>query len=160
MWHKVLGFENYQVNECGVVRNSLTANVLKQRLNKDGYPVVHLNRKKQRFVHRLMADAFLIKAEGKTQVNHKNGIKNDNDLKNLEWVTASENQIHSRKVLKNRCAIGELSGSVKLTESQVRQIRFRLSGGKRGIMTELSKEFGVTIGNIAAIKTYKSWNHI
>lgn len=58
-------------------------------------------------VHRLVAKAFLPNALGKTQVNHKNGIKTQNivnpddlygETTNLEWATNSENQLHAYKL--------------------------------------------------------------
>jgi hypothetical protein len=53
-------------------------------------------------VHRLVASAFIPNPENKEEVNHKNGIRDDNRLQNLEWVTASENVIHSYAVLKRK----------------------------------------------------------
>lgn len=72
--------------------------ILKPNLNTQGYPIVGicLNGKLiSRTIHKLVALSFIPNTENKPQVNHKNGIKTDNNVANLEWVTRSENVKHA-----------------------------------------------------------------
>ncbi len=75
--------------------------IMSQYLDKDGYPYVFFvqnTKRTKKMVHRLVAELFISKPTEKHQVNHKNGIRNDNTLENLEWVTHQENVIHGWKV--------------------------------------------------------------
>lgn len=72
------------------------------RLKKNGYVEVSLTKggvEKYYLLHRLVAKQFIPNPENKPQVNHINGIKHDNKVCNLEWVTAKENKDHQMKVL-------------------------------------------------------------
>ena len=93
----------YDVDKSGTVVNVKTGKILHQHKDKNGYLFVTLcnNGKQKRIaVHRLVALKFIPNTMNLPQVNHKNGIKTDNRVENLEWCSASENQRHRRYVLK------------------------------------------------------------
>lgn len=94
--------------------------ILSQRIKKNGYLQVKIcfnGLHYHRIVHRLVAEAFIINPLGKKEVNHKNGIKTDNRIENLEWVTSSENQIHAFKTgLQKAKSSSESSSSIKVRQ--------------------------------------------
>lgn len=66
--------------------------------DKIGYTIVGLNKYneyKLKKVHRLVAEAFIPNPENKSDVNHKDGNKSNNNVDNLEWVSRSENMKHA-----------------------------------------------------------------
>lgn len=92
-------FGSYVVYPDGRVYSNFKKRFLKPYVSANGYERIKLYKNKTDWesttVHRLVATVFLEKPEGKDQVNHKNGIKTDNRVENLEWCTGSENQKHS-----------------------------------------------------------------
>jgi hypothetical protein len=98
----------YQISDGGQVRRikpeqGTKCKVLKPTANKVGYLYVSLSSKcksRRVFVHVLVAESFIgPKPSPKHVVNHKDGIKNNNKLCNLEWVTKSEDCLHKHRVL-------------------------------------------------------------
>jgi hypothetical protein len=91
---------NYIIYSDGKVFSLNTNKFLKPHKGEKGYLRVRLSFDGKYFnyrIHRLVAIAFLPKLEGKNQVNHINGIKDDNRLENLEWCNNQENQLHAHK---------------------------------------------------------------
>lgn len=103
IWKDIDGYEGiYEVSSLGRVRSHNRQGWRKEFLsgheNNLGYISINL-RGKQFLLHRIVADAFLPKDTYRTEVNHKNGIRKDNRLSNLERCTHSENMAHSYKNL-------------------------------------------------------------
>lgn len=106
----IKSFNNYEVTICGKIINRNTNRIIKTKPS-GGYERLKLSnggRCKKIYLHRLLAEAFIPNPENKPQVNHKDGDKLNNYIANLEWVTPSENGIHSYRVLGNK--VGFQSG--------------------------------------------------
>ena len=113
IWKDIPGFEGmYQASNLGNIKSlsrkvdnryMLQERVLKPALNAQGYLFVVLCKKGKTFdkrVNRLVAEAFIPNPYKKTYVNHKNEIKTDNNVENLEWMTPKENSNYSVKKIK------------------------------------------------------------
>lgn len=101
MEKQIKGYSYYLVNTSGEVFSYKggSRHQLKPYIDKDGYLIFRLssdtNERKAYKAHRLVADTFIPNLENKPVVNHKDGVKNNNEVDNLEWVTHSENTKHA-----------------------------------------------------------------
>lgn len=114
--------------------------------------------RKSMLLHRLVALTFLVDTYSPDkEVNHKDTNKLNNDLKNLEWVTRSENLKHAYDHHLISVS-GELNPRALLTEENVLSIYQRLLSGESN--KSLADEYNVGTTTILSIKTKQSWNYL
>ena len=109
-WREVKEYINYEVNQFGEIRHKKRKKILKPRSNNGGYQYVNfkINGKNTNFaVHRIVANAFIPNPNGYTEVNHKDYDKTNNCVKNLEWVSSSQNKQHSYLKKENKKSRGK-----------------------------------------------------
>lgn len=149
-WKPIDGFPNYQVSNKGRVKNIETGKVMKNRSNNHGYPYVALpkgdGKSKNMLLHRLVATAFIPNPDNLPEVNHKDENKTNNDVTNLEWVSASQNTRHS--IHQRSCKINQLS----LDGEFIREWESS---------KQIERELGYSQGNIIkCCKGNKNYSHV
>jgi len=165
-WLKIIGFENlYSISNLGEVRrDSGTTNTYKGKILRNipdrkngGYLFVCLSKNNKKFnkrIHQLVARNFIGKVPKEKEINHIDGNKYNNNLKNLEYVTTQENSLHARMIgLK---PIGERHYRAKLTQKQVDLIRTIHACGFLS-RYKLSNIFNVSTHCIKRIVEKRSW---
>ena len=163
-WRAVVGYEGwYEVSSLGRVRSiklrqGARLGVLRLSRNRHGYLYVWLCRSRVNVcvkIHRLVAAAFIGKLSGKLEVNHLNGVKDDNRVENLDITTRSENMRHRYQVLGIEGGCLKFS---KLTPADVVAIRERRANGER--VMDLAREFGVSRDSISKVVNRHHWKHL
>jgi hypothetical protein len=174
VWKDIKDFDNkYQISNIGRVK-SLPMTVVnkygviqhrKEKIRKlykgnHGYYVVSLkDNMKQvvKTVHRMVAEAFLEKIEGSDYVNHKSGIKTENNIENLEYCTMAENTKHSFDLGMSKK--GSQCSYAKLDEKKAREAYYMVTELKMSCL-DVGQLYNVTRQCISELKFKRSWKHI
>jgi hypothetical protein len=179
-WRPVVGFERwYAVSSLGRVmrtapaRNSRVGRILKPQGLPAKYLFVYLYRgifTRRMTIHRLVLSAF-IGDEPDLQANHIDGVKGNNRISNLEWVTAAQNLAHASRIgllptgenhwsktKPERIPRGEAHSQSKLTESDVVEIRRLRTQGIS--FAKIGKRYHVSDTTIIRIAYRKCWKHV
>ena len=170
-WKDIKEYEGlYQVSNLGNVRSldravkdnnrnryqKLKGKTLKYCDNGHGYKLVFLNKNSIRrnfYVHRLVAEAFIPNPNNYLEINHKNLDKNDNRVENLEWVTQLENKKHYHNTDFAKLSYKKISEKKRQKKlQQLNQNKERLIQGytiENKTLQELNKETGIGIAKIS-----------
>lgn len=145
----------YMVSDSGQVINVERNKPIKLRMHEKGYHIVSLrigHKTKNYLAHRLVAFAFIPIREGKHAINHIDGIKTNNDVSNLEWVTNKENTVHAWQTGLKK---SHNNATAKLTQKQVIEIRQRIAAGVS--VCQIAKDYSIHTSNIYRIKNKRGW---
>ena len=168
-WVEAAYFEKYEISNDGLMRNkrprSDRPELLKGSLDKDGYvrySPYSGGKLWNRRAHRIVWESFVGPIPPGMQINHKNGIKGDNRLENLEVVTPSQNTLHGFRVLGRKPCInpnpGTKNGNAKLNDASVREIRTLIQTGLSD--KDIGARFGVSPASIWFIRTKRTWTSV
>jgi hypothetical protein len=157
---QIVEFPKYYISRQGKVYN-FKGLELKTRLDKDGYLYVPLRKggnSQRRSIHRLLATAYIPNPENLPVINHKNGIRRDNRIENLEWCSIQHNVKHGFDINGRQSLKGAEKPNSKLTDEAVKDIRALVSLGIS--LTSLSKYYGVSIESVSRISKKQRWVHV
>ena len=180
VWKDIEGYEGlYQVSSLGRVKSlkrlitrkygykkreqRINEKLLRFSNNSKGYSQFKINKlgKQKTFrAHTLVARAFIPNHKKHEEINHKNGIKTDNRVENLEWCTRQENIDHAwKKGLVKNIQNGEKINTSKLTEKQVLEIREKY-GSKKCNYSEIARKYNVWSSTISRVINKETWKHV
>lgn len=158
---EIPGFPGYWCRVDGEIFSlkSGTMVQMKKKTQRTGYESIALKvgpKYRYPLIHRLVLETFQGPAYG-LHCNHRNGVRADNRLENLEWVTRSENERHARSVLGKKLH-GEHHPTSKLKPEDVLEIRRLKAEGVP--YSDLSKRFGVGMSQLCRIVKGEKWRHL
>lgn len=157
MKKEIEGYKGYFVDEKGNIygkRKEVLTPVFQKKTGYNRISLVKDGTTHNFSIHRIVAEAFIENPLNLPQVNHKNGIKTDNRVENLEWVSKSNNQLHRIHIL-GKGLDGEGNPRHKLTEKDVVSIYERAIKGES--VSIVAKDYNITPATVCDIKAGRSW---
>lgn len=158
----IVGYEgHYEISNYGNVKSLKRNRVLIMSPSiSQGYRLVSLcleGISNSHRVARLVALHFVEGEKIQDEVNHIDGITENDHYSNLEWTTRQENAIHACRVLKRNT--GENHGAAKLKRQEVKEIKWIL---KTGIFNkaEIGRMYNVNVSTIRHISRGDSWKQV
>lgn len=161
IWKPLKDYEGlYEISNMGRVRSLIKRGNNTHKIRKTGLDVatgyINIQLRKNnkpltKRVHRLVAEAFVPNPDNKPVVNHIDGNKKNCRADNLEWMTYSENTLHSFKNGLQKKIFGDKNYITKIKDQDVLKIRELISQGKTN--KEIAKLYGVNPSQISRIKT-------
>lgn len=153
-WLPVPGFEGlYEVSDHGRVRN--IERLLRPSRQQRGHRLVALGSTAQRYVHRLVLEAFVGPAPQGMECRHLNGDPSDNRLTNLAWGTREENYADRDRLGEHNPPRGTRNAQTILTEDMVRKIRSDAAQGRRQWI--IANEMGISPSSVSMIVNRRNW---
>ena len=158
-WKTIEEYPDYQISSAGNVMSYKNGKKIARKLSvsRKGYVRIsfrHNNKNRNIVVHQLVIKYFGPPQPPNTTPDHINRIKTDNRIENLRWATPEQQRENSVFV----GLTGEANGFSKLTEAQVREIKWKSAAGVSS--RALGHEYGVSKTLILYIRWGKVWGHV
>lgn len=156
IWKDIPGFPGYQVSNLGQIKSLsrscgyyfIKEHLMKPQSDTKGYLRISLsknNKPKRFFVHRLVAMVFIPNPDNLPQINHKNEIKFDNRVENLEWCNSSYNMNYGNRPDRYSKPIKQIKNNIEVVYKSVSEAE-RQTGIARWNITQCAKGVTKTAG--------------
>lgn len=159
-------YNHYEISSYGRLRNINTNRILQQEVLRSGYCSVRIfagDKKLHIIIHKAVAYTFLDNPNNYTNINHKDNIRTNNNVNNLEWCTPSYNQYYkytSGSFDSSRLS-HENNHNAKLTREAVLFARANYTKRSKEFgLRALSKKYGVSNATMLSAINNKTWKNL
>jgi hypothetical protein len=175
-WKTIPEFNCYEVSNTGRLRNRLSLKEIKPIPNRSGYVQygfrsVPGEKPHTKCLHRFFAIAFIPNPDNLPEVNHKDGVKSNNHIDNLEWVSKSRNKKHAfeiglcekaratsrnniNKINKGQCNHNSKWSDVERL-AVIQELR-----DNTGTLISIARKYGMSKSTISKVNNKQIWKHL